>query len=111
MNAAIRCNMMGTLRYNSKNVAIRCSVMGTIRYNLMMQHREVQHGDKVQQYDVCSMVMRSNMMIECNTMGCSTMRSSMVMESPWIGGSNMPSTQLRSTTSYAIFLENISALI
>lgn len=73
---------------------------------MMMQYREVQHDDKVQQYDVCSIVMKSNMMI-----GCSTVRCSMVMESAWISGSSMPSTELRPTTSYAIFLEKISALI
>jgi len=48
-----------------------------IRYTIKMQYREVQRDDKVQQYDVCSMVMRSSMMIWFSTVRCN-----MVMESP-----------------------------
>jgi len=36
MNAAIGCNMMGTLTYNLMDVAIRFSMMGTVRYNLIV---------------------------------------------------------------------------
>ena len=49
-----------------------------IRYSKMMQYRKVQH--KVQQYDVCSMVMRSNIVM-MGVAWCSTVRCNMMMRS------------------------------